>query len=180
MRLRARPRLTWLLLAALAGAAAACGDDPPPRRKELLRPDETLRRRAEELEKSRIFDAQGELIPSGELVAGLEMPRGLKLFRQTEREHYFDAPRISIEQLERYFAPRLEPSGMARAPKSLTFEGAKIKDAPEALPVTLRMARVDSSETASELMLRTAPPPRVFPSQEEVERQLAERRKYAQ
>lgn len=179
MRTTLRSGLWALLLVVTAG----CGDDPPPpveQRKELLRPDETRRRRIEERERQRIFDQAGELIPSGELVAQLELPKGVKLYRELDPEYFLEAPRITIEQLERYFAPRLEPTGVTRTATSVTFEGARIKANPTARVVTLRLARVDSTEPATEMMLRMAPAPRIFPSEAEVERQLAEQRKYAQ
>jgi len=172
-------RVLWLW--ALLACAAACGDDPPEvaHSKALLRPDEVLHRRAEQIEQRRIFDPQGELIPSGERVVGLELPKGVKLYRELEREHFLEAPRITLAQLERYFAPRLEPAGITRTATSVTFESARIKDSPTSPLLTVRLAKVGGAEPASELMLREAPPPRVFPSEAEVQRKLAERAKYA-
>jgi hypothetical protein len=149
-------------------------------RKELLRPDEIRRRRVEELERQRVFDEKGELIASGEELGELELPRGLKLFRQTEREYYFEAPEIALEQLDRFFAPRLEPWGVERTATSLTFERAQIKDSPMAPAVTLTIARVHTSGApACDVTLKVAPPPRPFPTEAESQRQLAERQKYA-
>jgi hypothetical protein len=149
-------------------------------RKELLRPDEIRRRRVEELERQRIFDDKGELIASGEELGELELPRGLKLYRQTEREHYLEAPEISLEQLDRFFGPRLEPWGVERTATSLTFERARIKDKPQAPAVTLRIAKVHTSGApACDVTLKVAPLPRPFPTEAESQRELAERQKYA-
>lgn len=170
-----------LCLCLLANLALACGDAPPEvaQRKALLRPDDVQRRRVEELERRRIFDPQGELIASGERVAGLELPKGLELYRELDREHFLQAPRITLPQLERFFAPRLEPASITRTATSVAFERARIKDSPASPLLTVRIAQVAGSEPASELLLREAPPPRVFPSAAELEQQLAERRKYA-
>jgi hypothetical protein len=179
MRVTKRVWFSWLLL----GALVACGDEPPvvEQRKELLRPDEIRRRRVEELERQRVFDAKGELIGSGEELAELEMPRGLKLYRQLEREHYLEAPNITLEQLDRYFAPRLEPYGVERTATSLTFERARVKDKPHVPAVTVRIARVQTSGApACDVTLKVAPPPRVFKTEEQSQRELAERQKYAQ
>jgi hypothetical protein len=181
MTMRAtRPTLGCLLVGFFA-LTASCGDAPPEveQRKALLRPDEVRQRRADELEQRRIFDPQNELIPSGERVAGLELPRGLKLYRELDREHFLEAPRITREQLERYFAPRLVPSGITRTATSVTFESAQIKDSPTSPLLTVRIAQVAATDPASELMLREAPPPRVFPSEAQAQKQLAERLKYA-
>jgi hypothetical protein len=171
------PVLTWLLLGSLA---AACGDDPPvEQKKALLRPDENRRRRAEELESRRIFDAKGELIPSGQELGELELPKGLKVYRQLEREHYLEAPRITLEQLERYFGPRVEPMGVERTATSVTYTHARIKGRASAPPVTLRIARVVANEPACDVLLRMAPPPRVFPTEAQLQAELEKRRKYA-
>ena len=175
-----RPTLRCLLLGSLA-LTAACGDAPPEvvQRKALLRPDEVRQRRIEAIEQRRIFDAQGELIPSGERVAGLEMPKGLKLYREVDREHFLEAPRITREQLDRYFAPRLEPASITRTATAVAFESARIKDSPLSPLLTVRIAQVIATDPASELLLREAPPPRVFPSEAQAQKQLAERLKYA-
>lgn len=186
MCVRNRAWLSWLLLTLpltlVSALLAACGDDPPvvEQRKELLRPDEIRRRRVEDLERQRIFDEKGELIASGEELGELELPRGLKLFRQTEREYYLEAPEISLEQLDRFFAPRLEPWGVERTATSITFQRAQVKDNPLAPAVTLRIAKVKTSGApACDVTLEVAPPPRAFPSEEESKRKLAERQKYA-
>ena len=176
--MRYTSRILGLLL--LATAATACGSDPQQEQKKaLLRPDETRRRLAEELERQRMFDAKGELIGSGEDLAELEMPKGLKLYRRLERAYYLEAPRISMEQLERYFGPRLEPTGVARTATSVTYENARIKDRPAAPPISLRISSVEGTEPACDVQLRVTAPAGVALTAEETEKILEEKRKYA-
>src|SRR6185436_20147376 len=177
--MRARHALSALLAACVV--TLACGDDQVrEQRKELLRPDEILRKQSEERERLRIFDDQGELIPSGEEIADLELPKGLHQFRELEREHYFDAPRITIDKLERYFGSRLLPMGVEYTNTSVTFQDAHVKGAdPTALLVTVRIGQVTGTDPASELLIRIAKPPHKLKTREETEKELAEARKYA-
>ena len=117
----------------------------------------------------------------GRAAQGLASARrgGLTLYRELDREHFLEAPRITREQLERHFAPRLEPASITRTATSTAYESSRIKDSPNSPLLTVRIAQVTGTEPASELLLREAPPPRVFPSEAQAQKQLAERLKYA-
>ena len=170
----------WVVLAV---ALAACHREPQAQveqRKALLRPEVRPVQQQAELERTRITDPSGELLPSGTKAAGLELPRGLQLYRQLERDYHFEAQHIDLDQLERYFAKRVVPYALTRTPTSVSLEDAQLKDAPNAPRVTIRIARLMSAEPVCNVFLQQASPPRVYPSEAEAQAVLEARRKHAE
>jgi len=80
---------------------------------------------ADLLDPNGLFDAEGNLRPSGEKVVGLTLPRGLEpLAIEREREHHFIAPEVEVEQLIAYLGPRLVTGAVDRVGTGATFRGA--------------------------------------------------------
>lgn len=175
-----RALLIAFVCLSLAGASlAGCGREKAEQRRELLRPVDVHQKRIEEL---RLVDANGELIPSGEKIAGLELPKGLSLYRSFEdgwREWYLVGSRLDMAQLERYFATRLDPLALERNATSVLFKDAYLRDDPNARRVSVRLAKMIGEVPTTDVYIRQAPPPRIFRSGEEAEAQIEARRKHA-
>lgn len=171
---------TWLLnsllLALLGSTLGGCSREEEQVRRELLRPIDIRKKRVVEREKKRYVDAAGELIPSDQVVAGITLPKGLKLYRSFEREWYLEAKRIDVGQLERYFAPRLDPLAVERNDSLVSFVDAHLRNDPSARKVTVRLSRLIGSETVTDVYIRQMPAKRVFQPERVAESQLKARR----
>jgi hypothetical protein len=175
-----RPLCVALLLSGLCAGLCACGSDEQDTRRSLLRPVDTRTKAIAEQAKRRLFDANGELIPSGEKIAGLELPKGLELYRSFENEWYYEARRINLGQLDRYFAARLDPLGIDRNATHVTFENAALRDDPKARRISVRVASLIGHHTVSDVYIRQTPPIRQYPSESQAEAQIEARRKRAE
>jgi hypothetical protein len=165
----------------LSSGLSACSSEKQEARRALLRPVDVQQKRIAEHEKRRLFDAAGELIPSGEKIVGLELPKGVELYRSFEHEWYYEAKRINLGQLDRYFAARLDPLGIDRNATHVTFENATLRDDPKARRVTVRIASLIGHTTVSDVYIRQAPPIRQYATTEaQAEAQIEERRKRAE
>jgi hypothetical protein len=163
------------------GLAACSSDEQQEGRRALLRPVDTRQKRLAQQEKHRLFDAAGELIPSGEKIVGLELPKGLELYRSFEHEWYYEAKRINLGQLDRYFAARLDPLGVNRNATYVTFENATLRDDPKARRMTVRIASMIGHSTVTDVYIRQAPPIRQYATtQAQAEAQIEARRKRAE
>ena len=167
---------TLLLIAicsALLGPAlSGCGRDKEEARRELLRPVDTQAKRLAEREKKRIIAPNGELIPSDQKLAGIAMPKGLELYRSFELEWYLEGKGMSVPQLERYFAARLDPLGIERGDTFVKLTDARLRDDPSARRVTVQLSRMVDIQTVTNVYIRQARPPRTFAQQSESEAKI--------
>ncbi|MDH5673370.1 MAG: hypothetical protein OEZ06_14545 [Myxococcales bacterium] len=165
---------------------AACSGEPAPpaaseRQRALLdapRREEALK---EKVAAQKLFDAQGKLLPSGETVAELPIPRGMLLIKSGKYEWVYQSERVGIEALTDYLGPRLFTGNVdRRSDGSTTYVAARIKEKPKAPPVTVRAARLSGARHASRLHIRQAAPvEKPALSREQAEELLRERRAYA-
>jgi hypothetical protein len=127
------------------------------------------------------LDADGDLIASDRMQAGVLLPRGLELSSSTAHEWTFKALHIPTAALDRYFEQRLlTMGGVERSLEgSVTFTSAQPKDDPKAPPVMLRITRLTGAPNANEVYIREAVPGKPRPSEAEVEAQLNARRAHA-
>jgi hypothetical protein len=170
------------LLAALAGAAlSGCGDDPQRERKRaLLQPSDAKRKAAEEREKRRLVDKEGELLPSGETAAGIMVPRGLTLYRTYEGQSFYKGNRVTAQQLERFFSAQLLKARIERTDSMVLFAEAVPRSNPKAIPIDLRITRLRGSSRAIEVVFRGPRPGRKYDFRPKVdEAQLEQARRYA-
>lgn len=121
----------WTIVClALVVAATACGDDggvAPVETVEL--PSATAERIREEEEVDPILGADGELLESDVIIAGLTLPRGLEEGRQTERDHIYYANGIPMIKVLRYFGTRLLTGQVDEIGDGAIYRRARVRDA---------------------------------------------------
>jgi hypothetical protein len=164
--MRARRLAGWLLCATLTLAAAGCGDGADDERKRaLLQPRDGKRKLEQEKEKRRIFDADGDLLPSGDKVGGVMLPKGLTLYRRLDEHRFYRTTQVSWEKLDRWFGSQLISTTVERRDGSVTFGGAVPKDNLKAPRLDLHVTRLRGGPASSEVYFRlsksftVAPPP---------------------
>lgn len=175
--MRVLPMLS-LCVALLAGVAGGCGKDEDGQRRALLKPVDRRQKWQKEREKRQLFDQAGELLPSGEIVAGINLPKGLKLHRSFESEWYYEAPYVPLAALDRYFVEHLDPLGIERGKAWVMFQNALPEGVPTARRVTVRVAQL-SGGNVCDVYINQAAPLRTYPSRAEAEALLQARRKRA-
>jgi hypothetical protein len=172
-----------VLLAALAGAPlAGCGDDPQRERKRaLLQPNHDVHRKAAEArEKRRLVDDEGDLLPSGEKVAGVMVPKGLTLYRRFEGQSFYKGTQVSTDQLERYFSAELLKARIERTDSLVLFSDAVPRSNPKAIPFELSITRLRGAEKATEVVFRERrPAARSYFGQKVDPEKLEQARRYA-
>jgi hypothetical protein len=90
---------------ALLAVLSSCGE-PEPLVSAGYPPEDRAGEGAPAPEHDELYDAQGMLRESDEVIAGLPMPRGLELHFREDRRHVFHA-RVPARDLLRYFGPRV-------------------------------------------------------------------------
>jgi hypothetical protein len=178
-----RPHLRWLLaVVTMAATVAACRakHDVEEERRALLKPapvqsDEEQRR------KQQVFDTDGTVLPSDQMIAGVVLPRGLHLYASSEHDWDFMADHVPAKALERYFAPRLQSQGVTHSLSgAVEFERAQPKDDLKAPLLSLRIVTLRGATDASEVFIHQTVPGKVVPNQAQVEAQLQALREHAQ
>jgi hypothetical protein len=168
-----------LCLSLLASSAIGCGSDKEDQRRVLLKPPDMRQKLITERAKKTLFDPLGNLLPSGEITAGVNMPKGMRLYRSFENEWYFEARNIPMPALDRYFAARVDPLGIERNATSVTFQDAMPRDTNKARRVTIRIGQLIGADPVCDVYVRQAAPPRAYPSEQQAEAQMEARRKHA-
>ena len=75
-----------------------------------------------------LFGANGELLPSDEVVAGLALPRGIEDLRHDGRQHVFYMG-VAVARVQGYFGPRLVTGEVERVGDGAVFRRAVPRDA---------------------------------------------------
>jgi hypothetical protein len=148
-------------------------------RKALLAADDRRQQREQKHEETRVQDQRGALIPSGERVAGLLLPRGLSLRLSFEREWYYETT-LSAAALRAYFGPRLNTLEVVQGGgDTVTYQNAVPRDTPGAEHINVRIGPLPNQRDKTEVNIRMAPdatPPR---SEAEARLELEMNAKYA-
>ena len=121
-----------------------------------------------------LYDDEGNLLPSSDVVAGLALPRGLQIVLEDRRRHVYrsDVPMLHVQ---RYFGVRL----VTGAVDALPTGGAVYRDAVPrdvqgtAVHLDVRVEPSSSAPTRVEV-LELEPAPQVAPTERESLRRLDE------
>jgi hypothetical protein len=166
--------------------ALGCGDEPEAKeavRREMLTPPDRAKQRAEFEERVALVDDKGNLLESDQKVAELTLPRGIELLKEREHLWRYTSNRVTLKQLDEYFATRLFTAEIDRRfTGQVTYLRAHIKAAPKAPRVNVTITPRDDQSTRVDLQIeeiaRRAHPKR-NPSEAEIRAKLEERRKWA-
>ncbi|HEX2675146.1 MAG TPA: hypothetical protein VHM19_00865 [Polyangiales bacterium] len=170
-------------VACLLGASSGCHrkSQDDERRRAVLKPVDLHDKERELYEKMRLYDDQGNLLASDVKVAGMNLPRGMTQTFVLEREWYFDGP-IPPNKVDAYLHAHLE-IGQISWPSNNTVEYAmsKVKDTPDSPPVLVRLFPSPGRGGSVRLYIRqAAPAPTHWPSEAEVQAQMALRQQHSE
>ena len=178
--------LSWAGLGVLAALStlsfAGCGksnaDQRAEIRRQLLRADNLAQKRREEVEARRLTDANGDLRPSNQQLAGITIPRGYQPKFVHEREWTYDAE-LPFPKLEQYFLQRLSATNEHPAGMITRFTQARPVGEPNALPVEVEVLPVPGRSDWSRIHIIQPAPPQAHPplSATEIAQEIAARRR---
>ncbi len=156
----------------LALLAVACGgnDDatettPPPAPEEPPPVAPTFHPEDE------LYDAEGNLRESDEVVAGLRLPRGLQLDHEEERRHVYQT-HVPIGKVVAYFGPRLFTGLVDRIGDGAVYRGATVVGVENAPRMEVSILQTGSSVRVE--IVELPPMPATPPSPAELQRQWEE------
>ncbi|MEM1413419.1 MAG: hypothetical protein AAGH15_00890 [Myxococcota bacterium] len=104
-----------------------------------------------------LYDAQGKLLESDEIIAGLTLPRGLKLIHRRERHHSFET-RVPRAKLVAYFGPRLFTGAVEPVGDGAIYRGAVPHGVRDELAVRLDVSIVPASNRRTRVEIHAIPP----------------------
>ncbi len=160
------------LLALLLAGCGQGGEPPPPAPPPPPSPAAPEARA--EPGGGPLYDAQGELLPSGEVVAGLALPRGLQPVLTSDREHVYRT-KVSLQRLQRYFGPRLLTGKVEPLGGGVVYREAVARDARGA-KVKLDVKLVPGAAGTRVEIVELPPSPPKPPPLEELERRAREKK----
>lgn len=167
-------RLIVLGLASLSILSACGRPREMEERKRILQVPSAVEQVRAKVEKTRLFDDKGALQPSDELVAGLRLPRGLKLEFQKERRWVYDTT-VSLDRLRAYFGPRLETGSVTPSGGAVIYGHARALESQGEVFFDVVIGVKPGMPKNNFVDIRQyAPVPVQWPSDQEVRRQLAE------
>ncbi len=163
-----RPMRTVLALALLV---AGCGDDDATQAPTPSAPAEPPSPPPTFHPEDELYDAEGNLRESDEVVAGLHLPRGLELDREEERRHIYKT-HVPIAKVVAYFGPRLFTGLVDRIGDGAVYRGATVVGVENAPRMDVSILQAGSSVRVE--ILELPPLPVAPPSPAELQRQWDE------
>jgi hypothetical protein len=157
-----------LTAVALLVGLSACGDDgaaelPTP----VVQQPET---RSAADDPDRLYDDEGNLLESDEVVVGLRLPRGLEEVARRDRLYAYTSS-VPLDKLIAYFGPRLITGVIDRHGSTAIFREARPRDARGGvIPLDVAIMPMDRTRTRIEIR-EIPPPPAQLPSEDEVIRE---------
>ncbi len=174
-----RSALAIGLLVVLLPLACSRGDRAE-RKREILRAPKPAPV-AQPASKSSLYDDKGFLLPSDEAVAGLRLPRGLKLRRTFFRRWVYET-RVPIAKLNIYFAPLLYGGELTSRNKRIAYESARLRaDRTGLMRLDLTLRPLPTDERFNLVDIREIPHQvrSKEPTLEAVRKQAAHQRRFA-
>ena len=164
-----------------SGALCACSkqeDQKVLMRREVLRANQLVVERRQELDAARITDEHGNLLPSKQRIVGVTLPRGYDPKFTFDYEWYFDG-QLPYAKLVKYFTEQLETVNIQQPNRStLTFVQARVKGDTQMKPVSVTVMPVPGREDWSRIhIVAQQPMPEHRQSKAEIEAELSLRRK---
>ena len=152
------------------------------RQVRALTPVNVKQKLAERDEKNRLYDAEGKLLPSDDIVGGVRLPRGLTPRLTVQNRHYFHT-KVSLVRLRAYFGPRLVTAKIIPdGPSTYKYVGAKTRDTDQPHIVNVRLGPTAKSLLINEIMIEdiSSSPIRKIVSFERSRAQLKALREHAE
>ena len=105
----------------------------------------------------RNYDVEGRLLPSDDYVVGIPLPRGAKLFRESELEHVYRilAP---IDKVLAYFGPMMITGNVERRGKGAIYKRASVRGA-EVNPTKVNVSILELGRSLTRISVTELPPP---------------------
>jgi hypothetical protein len=178
-------RLKLLIIGALVlhGAAACSRKDEDEERRRLLEASGRAQARQQRIDKQRVRDPEGDLLPSETKVAGYVLPRGFELTRTQPHRWTYDA-RLPQNKVEEYFDKRLA-SGTKTKKENSEVEWLRSveKSDPNAVPGWVQVMPTPSKREWTRIILSEPQPvPKEAPplvDAQKMQEIMAERRRTA-
>lgn len=178
--------LVWAVCAVLPSGAALCAcaerEDPKAQmRRDVLRSNNLQEERRKHYDAIRTTDDQGHLLPSNTKVAGVAVPRGYEPKFLFEYEWYYDGEK-PFPLLDAYIKSQLDFTEVQQLNKSaLTYIQARTKGDSQMKPVSVTISPVPGRENWSRIKIEAQRPmPQKLQTKEEIEAELALRKRNAQ
>jgi hypothetical protein len=162
--------LLWL---AFAGCKSDDSANREEQRRQLLRGQDLDKQRNEQIDKTRLTDEHGDLLPSETKVAGLVLPRGFNPKFTLDYEWYYDGA-LPLDKLEKYFRKQFDSASIKRPDdSSVEFLRPTTKDL---LGAALTIYPVPGRADWSRIHVQGSRPQPEHPlSAEEIQAELARR-----
>ena len=154
--------LAWLVAGACRSEAPAA-PEPAPEVEDTQAVVETP---APARKSVRMFDRDGALLPSDEFIAGVQMPRGIELFRRAGKVHVYRT-RVPTETVLRYFGPILITGKVERRGTGALYRQASVRGA-EINPTKVDVSITDTGNGWTRISVTELPPtPAYAPPEDE-------------
>ena len=108
-----------------------------------------------------IYDAKGALLPSDDFVVGIQLPRGLELFRQEQGLHVYRI-QSPIAKVLSYFGPMLITGKVERQGKGAVYRNASVRGS-EVNPTKVDVSILEIGSRLTRVSITELPPPPAYP-----------------
>lgn len=157
---------------------SACGPDEVVQTPDRVEPPTPEHVGGESRRDNFLYDEEGKLRESEDVVAGLALPRGLELSRENERTHIYSTS-VPRPKLLEYFGPRLFTSDVDAIGDGAIYRAATVRGA-RGSEVRLDVSIIRTGATTRLEVTELPPMPVNPPSPAELERMWQEQMRTAE
>lgn len=159
--------------------AGGCADSKPPPADSAATKPGGLPTAPKVTPSDLMFDAKGDLVESDEIVAGLRLPRGVRLIHKTERRHMYET-HVEKQKVQKYFGRRLFTGAVEQKGQRVVYKAAVPKGVKGGI-VKLDVAIYPMSGGRHRIEIKELRPmPKQPLSDQQVQSLLKEQQKYMQ